>query len=98
MNLRTNRPYLPLGATAILIAALVAALAVGDHHRNGRRSHRADVDAWFCEHRLTRCDAVKPETLELRWEVRERGYEALFGVAVLAAGFAAVSALRGRTA
>jgi hypothetical protein len=83
-----------LAIAGLAAAVIVAGLAIADHRRVRHRSHRADVAGWFCEHKGTRCDELQPGTLESRWEIRERGYEALFGVALVLASSAAFSAVR----
>jgi hypothetical protein len=98
MPLRTARPNLVHGITAVLVALIIAALAVTDHRRVGRRSHRADVAGWFCERKGTHCDELQPAALESRWEIRERSYEGAFGVALVVGASAAVSAVRRRRA
>jgi hypothetical protein len=92
------RPNLVRGAAALFVALLVATLAVVDHRHVGRRSHGAAVAGWYCEMKGTHCDELQPGTLESRWEVRERSYEALFGVALVVAVGAGTSALRRRRA
>jgi len=82
----------------VLVALIISTLAIADHRRVRHRSHRADLAGWFCEYKSTRCDELQPATLESRWEVRERSYEAVFGVAVAVAVGAGVSALRRRRA
>jgi hypothetical protein len=91
------RPRLACGVAAVLVAAIVATLAIVDHRRVRQRSHRADVAGWFCEYKRMHCDELQPDTLESRWEVRERSYEAAFGVAVVVAATAAASAVRRRS-
>ena len=94
----TSRPRLARGIAALLVAAIVATLAIVDHRRVKHRSQRADVAGWFCEYKGTRCDELQPGTLESRWEVRERSYEAVFGIAVAVVAVTAVSAVRRRPA
>jgi hypothetical protein len=95
---RTARRSLALTIAALAAAVIIAGLAIADHRRVRHRSHRADVAGWFCEYKGTRCDELQPGTLESRWEIRERSYEAVFGVVVVLAASAAISAVRRRGA
>lgn len=72
--------HLPLAAAALASAAVVALVAVADHRHTGRVIHRADVAAWFCENRGSRCDEPKAGPIHFRWEVREYTYKATEGV------------------
>lgn len=81
---------LRVGVVAVAISAGIAVAAFADHSHERAAGQRADVSAWYCIHGLGRCEATKPETIERRWELREKVYKLGFGagIAVFLGAFA----------
>jgi hypothetical protein len=70
-----------LALVALAACAVIGLVAVVDHSRKERAVQAANVSAWFCEHgHPERCEETKPATVEHAWNVRERIYQAGFGV------------------
>ena len=86
-----------IAAGAAVVAGLIAIGAAFDHSREGAAGDKADVSAWYCEHGLGRCNTTKPETIERRWEIRERIYEGGFALALLVCAGAIFAAFRPET-
>ena len=77
-----RRPRL-IGLACLLLAALTAAIAIGDHRAKQARQDKAELQAWYCAHEGTRCAGPSSERIERRWNERQVGYEA--AVAILTA-------------
>jgi hypothetical protein len=73
-----------IGLACLFLAALTAAIAIGDHRDKQDRVNQAELDAWYCIHQDIRCGGRSPERIERRWNERQVGYEA--AVAILTAG------------
>jgi len=72
------------GALALLVlAGLVLAVAVVDHHRKQAHINRVQVDNWYCEHLGERCETPDSDVYEDRWERREQVYTGALVVLVL---------------
>lgn len=70
-----------IGLACLALAALTAAIAIGDHHNKQARMNRAELEAWYCTHKGTRCDGPSADRIERHWNERQVAYEA--SVAVL---------------
>ena len=74
---------------AAILAGVVAAVAIADHSHTRNRLRRAQVFAWYCEHKQRLCDRTKPNAIHERWEVREysyRGAEGFLAVVFVGSG------------
>ena len=74
----------------LVLAGVILAVAVVDHHRKQAHINRVEVDNWYCEHRGERCETPDADIFEDRWERRERVYAGAIVVLVAAAGGTAV--------
>jgi hypothetical protein len=81
---------------AVAASAVIVAVALVDHAHERAAGQRADVSAWYCKHGLGRCRATKPTTIERRWELREKVYEAGLGVGIAVFFGAFAARLRSR--
>ena len=66
--------------------AVAAILAVGfvDHQRKAHAMRHASVAQWLCVHRGRLCGGENQESIEQRWNARERAYAGAIGLIVLA--------------
>jgi len=72
------------GVSLMVGALLVGMVAVVDHHEKQARLERAEVLAWYCTHRDTRCGGPSSKRIEARWNKRQLAYE--WVVALLGGG------------
>jgi hypothetical protein len=71
-----------LPAVLLMAAVLLAGVAAADHTWKNRRSNRAQLLEWYCEHRGTHCGGPSSARIEHHWNERELVYE-IGGVALL---------------
>jgi len=92
------RTQLALMLAAAILAVGLAVVAVADHRHTRHRLDRADLFAWYCEHRQLSCDRAKPDAIHDGWVTREYAYEAIEGVFAAAFVGAGIWMLRSRRA
>ena len=85
-----------VGLACLLLAVAIAAIAVVDHRNKQSRANHAELEAWYCVHKGTRCGGPSAERIERHWNERQIAYEG--AVAILAACGLACIALAGSTA
>jgi hypothetical protein len=72
MNIR--RVCAVVAALSLAGCAAVCAVAIVDHTHKHHERVAARRDAWFCQHRGTRCGRGDPVAIEAAWNDRERWY------------------------
>ena len=92
------RSQLAVMLAAAILAGLLAVVAIADHSHTRHRLRRAQVFAWYCEHRQRFCDREKSNPIHERWETREYAYDATMGVLAIAFVGGGVWLLRSRWA
>lgn len=88
---------LPVGL--LVLAAVTALLAVGDHWYKQRRLDRLEAAFWYCRHQGTRCGGPgRPAALsiERRWNERQVGYEIVVGLSAAAGAVLLAARVRRR--
>lgn len=84
-----------VAVAALAISGVIAIGATFDHARKTAAINRADVAAWYCEHGFARrCLATKATSIERRWSVREKSYEAGFAAGLVIFAAAVLKATR----
>ncbi len=78
------RRQLPM-VVALLLAAVVGAIAIGDHRDKQSRMDRAELSEWYCRHLGQRCGGPSSVAIENHWNERQIGYEVVVGLLVGAA-------------
>jgi hypothetical protein len=84
-----QKRWLWVAIVALCISGAIGIRATFDHTRKTAAMNEAEMAAWYCQHGFipSDCSATNPATLERRWNVREKFYEAGFaaGLAIFAA-------------
>ena len=85
-----------LGTLAVTLALLgaIGAAGVFDHTLKNRRTNRAQLSEWYCEHKHTGCGGTSSSAMEDAWNQRELGYQIALSVVAAAGGVLTIVARR----